>query len=149
MPLFSYTPTSTCTCMHTSSRHVLQCFMHCDMYASAWSLASLLSCLYPACLPSKGRCVLVFEIGRPTLDCTNADLTALAKRYVSAGADALAVRVDADTTPEGLKDLFAVVQAVRVPVLARDWYLHPLQVCCFALAPAVAVELTAACHCRP
>lgn len=38
------------------------------------------------------------------------------------------VRVDSEDTPEGGKDLWAVTQAVRVPVLARDWYIHPLQI---------------------
>jgi indole-3-glycerol phosphate synthase len=38
------------------------------------------------------------------------------------------VRIDTEDTPEGSKDLWAVTQAVKVPVLARDWYIHPLQV---------------------
>lgn len=38
------------------------------------------------------------------------------------------VRTDVEDTPEGLKDLLTVVQAVRVPVLRRDWIIHPLQV---------------------
>ena len=44
------------------------------------------------------------------------------------GADALVVRIDTKDTPEGSKDLWAVTQAVKVPVLARDWCIHPLQV---------------------
>lgn len=44
------------------------------------------------------------------------------------GADALVVGIDSEDTPEGNKDLFSVVQAVKVPVLARDWYIHPMQV---------------------
>ncbi len=44
------------------------------------------------------------------------------------GADALVVRIDTEDTPEGNKDIFAVTQAVRVPVLTRDWYIHPLQI---------------------
>ena len=48
---------------------------------------------------------------------------------VGAGADALAVRLDSEHTPEGLKDLWSVCRAVRnTPVLAVDWFLHPLQV---------------------
>lgn len=46
---------------------------------------------------------------------------------MAAGADALVVRTDSEDTPEGLKDLFTVCQAVRVPVLRRDWMIHPLQ----------------------
>ena len=38
------------------------------------------------------------------------------------------VRIDTEDTPEGSKDLWAVTQAVKVPVLARDWCIHPLQV---------------------
>ena len=38
------------------------------------------------------------------------------------------VGIDSEDTPEGNKDLFSVVQAVKVPVLARDWYIHPLQI---------------------
>jgi indole-3-glycerol phosphate synthase len=45
------------------------------------------------------------------------------------GMDALAVHTDADETPCGLRDLFAVVRAVpKTPVLRRDWFIHPLQV---------------------
>jgi hypothetical protein len=45
------------------------------------------------------------------------------------GASALAVRTDSAATPAGLRDLFSVQQAVPgVPVLARDWLIHPLQV---------------------
>lgn len=34
---------------------------------------------------------------------------------------------DAEDTPSGYADLVAVCRAVTVPVLARDWQLHPLQ----------------------
>ena len=45
------------------------------------------------------------------------------------GASALVVRTDSADTPSGLRDLFSVQQAVpKVPVLARDWLIHPLQV---------------------
>jgi hypothetical protein len=68
------------------------------------------------------------EICRPPTASPAQDLAQLARDYVAAGADALAVRVDYEDTPEGLKDLYVVCQAVKVPVLARDWVIHPLQV---------------------
>jgi indole-3-glycerol phosphate synthase len=47
----------------------------------------------------------------------------------SCGADVLCVATDQDITATGLGDLFAVVRAVpSVPVLQRDWFIHPLQV---------------------
>lgn len=81
----------------------------------------------PVLLP-QGRAVMVFEVARPTPETTPAQLAKMAKDYVAAGAGALAVCIDSGETPEGVKDLFAVTQAVRVPVLAKDWYIHPLQV---------------------
>jgi indole-3-glycerol phosphate synthase len=89
------------------------------------------------------------EIARPSSASPAEDLAKLAQQYVAYGADALAVRIDAEDTPEGLKDLYVVCQAVKVPVLARDWVIHPLQVrgeagaarvCC----PLCAAELAAA-----
>ncbi|EFJ49598.1 hypothetical protein VOLCADRAFT_104174 [Volvox carteri f. nagariensis] len=79
----------------------------------------------------QGRAVLVFEVARPNPETTSAELAELAKAYVTlGGASALAVRTDSESTPSGLRDLFTVQQAVpRVPVLARDWLIHPLQVC--------------------
>ncbi|GBF99220.1 indole-3-glycerol-phosphate synthase [Raphidocelis subcapitata] len=77
---------------------------------------------------TEGRAALVVEIARPSPSATPTQLAALAKRAVAAGADALVVRIDTEDTPEGSKDLWAVTQAVRVPVLARDWCIHPLQV---------------------
>lgn len=88
-----------------------------------------LSTLIAEAVP-QGRAVLVFEVARPTLETSSAELAQLAKAYVAAGADALAVRTDSEHTPSGLRDLFSVQQAVpRVPVVARDWLIHPLQVC--------------------
>lgn len=78
---------------------------------------------------TEGRAAIVVEISRPSPSSTPAQLAALARRAVSAGADAIVVRVDSEDTPEGSKDLWAVTQAVpKVPVLARDWYIHPLQI---------------------
>lgn len=78
---------------------------------------------------SQGKATLVLEVARPSPSTTPTELAALAKRYADMGADALAVRMDSEDTPEPLKDLLSVVRAVRIPVMARDWYLHPMQVC--------------------
>lgn len=77
---------------------------------------------------SKGQMVLVLELSRTTSVNTSEQLAQLGARYVAAGADALAVRIDADYTPEGTKDLWSVCRAAKAPVLAWDWFLHPLQV---------------------
>jgi hypothetical protein len=93
-----------------------------------YALAAQHKLLAPPFSLSKGRSVLVYELVRPSPSSTSADLAALAKKYVSLGADALCVRVDSEDTPEGLKDLFVVSQAVKVPVIARDYIIHPLQI---------------------
>lgn len=76
----------------------------------------------------QGRAVIVVEITRPSPASTPQQLATLARTAIQCGADALCVRLDSEDTPQGLQDLFAVVQAAqRVPVLARDWVIHPLQ----------------------
>jgi len=86
-----------------------------------------LSTLISECVP-RGKCVLVFELVRPSPATTPQELAALAKSYVEAGADALVVPTDSEHTASGLRDLWAVTQAVKVPVVAKDWLIHPLQV---------------------
>jgi len=54
--------------------------------------------------------VIVVEVTRPTPATTPEQLAKLAKTAIACGADALCVRLDSEDTPEGLKDLFAVVQ---------------------------------------
>lgn len=76
----------------------------------------------------QGRGVIVAEVSRPSPASTSAEVAALAAQYVEWGADAVAVCTDLEDTPAGLSDLFAVVRAVKVPVLQSDWFLHPLQV---------------------
>lgn len=43
---------------------------------------------------------------------------------------------DAEETPSGYADLVSVCRATRVPVLARDWQLHPLQARARSLHPS-------------
>ncbi len=69
----------------------------------------------------------MYEVARSgSMDSTA--LANLAKQYVGLGADVLCVRIDSEDTPEGMKDLFAVSRAVKCPVMARDYLIHPLQV---------------------
>jgi indole-3-glycerol phosphate synthase len=78
----------------------------------------------------QGRPLLIFEVARDDETGTSEDLADRAKRLVEAGADAISVRIDEACTPEGEKDLFMVSRACSrdVPVFARDWFLHPLQI---------------------
>ncbi len=48
-------------------------------------------------------------------------------QYAEWGADALAVLTDLEHTSSGYADLVAACRAVRIPVLQRDWMLHPMQ----------------------
>lgn len=62
------------------------------------------------CCFLQGRAVIVVEVTRPSPATTPQQLANLAKTAIACGADALCVRLDTEDTPEGLKDLFAVVQ---------------------------------------
>ena len=74
------------------------------------------------------RPLLIAEVPKRSLDEPAERLAERAKLLEAAGAHALSVRTDADDTASGLADLFAVVRAVpRLPVLRRDWFIHPLQ----------------------
>jgi indole-3-glycerol phosphate synthase len=59
--------------------------------------------------------VIVVEVTRPTPATTPQQLANIAKTAIACGADALCVRLDSEDTPEGMKDLFAVVQVGGVP----------------------------------
>ncbi|KAK9833868.1 hypothetical protein WJX74_008352 [Apatococcus lobatus] len=89
----------------------------------AHRFATLIECTIPT-----GRPVLVFELSRPSPSTTSSQLAEMAQRWVSWGADALVVPTDAEVTSTGSADLLAVCRAVSVPVLQRDWILHPLQI---------------------
>lgn len=67
-------------------------------------------------------------IVRPSESSSLPELVSLAKQYEESGADALCVPMDSDDSPSGLKDLFSITQAVKIPVVAQDWFIHPLQV---------------------
>ena len=76
----------------------------------------------------EGRPVLLLELSRASPAATSAEVAQLARSFEASGADALVVLTDAAETSTGLADLFSVCRAVRIPVVRRDWFLHPLQV---------------------
>lgn len=97
----------------------------------------------------RGKPALAFEVSRKSLpgkkpgleedregglqgaldaEVTSQELAKLAQRLEKAGADAIIVPTDAEDTPAGLNDLFTVCRSVQIPVLQRDWILHPLQI---------------------
>jgi indole-3-glycerol phosphate synthase len=57
-----------------------------------------------------------------------ADAPELAARYASAGAVAISVLTEPTRFGGSLEDLEAVARAVRLPVLRKDFVIHPLQV---------------------
>eukprot|EP00798_Chlamydomonas_sp_ICE-L_P012667 gene12667-15899_t len=76
----------------------------------------------------QGKAVLVYEVARTEKLNSSTELAKFAKLLVDLGVDAVAVKTDSGDTPEGLRDLWSVAQAVRVPVIGRDWLIHPYQV---------------------
>ena len=87
--------------------------------------------------------ILVLELGRDTPATTSTELAALASHYVSCGAHAIALQTCNDDGTCNLGDLFAVVRAVRAPVLQSDWFLHPIQVRFLISASACVQEIQA------
>jgi len=75
-----------------------------------------------------GLPAIVMEIGRRRPNTTSAELAELAKMYEGLGVDAIAVRTDAEDSPQGLLDLLEVRRAVKIPVLRKELMLHPIQV---------------------
>ncbi|CAL8470646.1 g10188 [Coccomyxa elongata] len=75
-----------------------------------------------------GRPVLIIEIAKPTPSSAPEDVGRLAEKYAGWGADALAVLTDLEFTSSGYADLVAACRAARIPVLQRDWILHPIQI---------------------
>ena len=56
-------------------------------------------------------------------------------------ADCLAVFTDSEDSPCGPEDLAAVSRSVSVPILSRDWMLHPVQLAEAAAGGAAALTL--------
>ena len=72
------------------------------------------------------------------------DPAAIARAYEAAGADAISVLTDETYFQGGLDDLRAVRQAVKLPVLRKDFIIDPAQVYESRAAGADAVLLIAA-----
>ncbi len=89
----------------------------------------------------RGGPLVIYEICRSDPEDTSEALAARAGRLVDAGADAISVRIDEETSPAGETDLFLVSQAIngRVPVFARDFFIHPLQISNAKMAGATGV----------
>ena len=68
----------------------------------------------------------------------------LASTYAKGGASAISVLTDADGFGGSLQDLERVSKSVVVPVLRKDFIIHPLQIAEAKLAGAKAVLLIAA-----
>lgn len=85
-------------------------------------------------------CILV-EAARERPSESPQALAARCRQYVAWGADAVAVCTDEELTPEGFADLQAVCREVPVPVLRKDWILHPLQIAETMEAGAAAIHL--------
>lgn len=68
-------------------------------------------------------------------------LAARCRNYVNLGVDAIAIRTDEEASPDGLADLKAVCNSLQVPVIQRDWFLHPMQIAETREAGAAALSL--------
>lgn len=51
-----------------------------------------------------------------------------AKDLEASKVDALCVSTDPGVSPEGVKSLFLISNSVKVPILAKDWFIHPMQI---------------------
>eukprot|EP00252_Welwitschia_mirabilis_P000255 TRINITY_DN1027_c0_g1_i2.p1 TRINITY_DN1027_c0_g1~~TRINITY_DN1027_c0_g1_i2.p1 ORF type:complete len:296 (-),score=62.30 TRINITY_DN1027_c0_g1_i2:397-1284(-) len=90
---------------------------------------------------SKGFTAIIVEV-QPFLPAESSESLAIrCSEYASYGADAISVRIDAESTPCGLNDLALVSKAVNVPVICTDWIIHPVQIAEAVEAGASAVRL--------
>lgn len=76
----------------------------------------------------QGKTTVVAEIARLSPSESLESFSSRCSKYVEWGADALAVCTDEEKSPNGVADLTAACRAVNVPVLRKDWIIHPLQV---------------------
>lgn len=51
-----------------------------------------------------------------------------AKDLEASKVDALCVSTDPGVSPEGIKSLFLISSSVKIPILAKDWFIHPMQI---------------------
>lgn len=69
--------------------------------------------------------MLILELSKSMLN-EEENLATLAKKFESNAADCLIIASESDS--ERIKDIFTVTRSVGIPVFARDWYIHPIQV---------------------
>ena len=74
--------------------------------------------------------MLIFELDRSQLSQSTTEaesLASLAQKFEACAVDCLCISTDTATS-EGIKDIFTVTRSIKIPVIARDWYIHPVQV---------------------
>ncbi|GJP43504.1 hypothetical protein CLOM_g2956 [Closterium sp. NIES-68] len=90
----------------------------------------------------EGRTALIVEVARAAPSEPPESLARRCQRYVELGADTVMVCCDEEISPNGLADVRAVSQALPgVPIIAKDWMLHPIQVAEAAEAGAAAFHI--------
>ncbi|CAK9219404.1 unnamed protein product [Sphagnum troendelagicum] len=87
----------------------------------------------------QGRTAIIVEAARLSPAESPESLAQRCANYVTWGASAVSICTDEEKSPNGVADLTAVCTAVNVPVLRKDWILHPLQIAetCAAGASAI------------
>lgn len=94
------------------------------------------------------RVAIIAEVPKAEKGEPSERLAERARILSKAGVQALSVKTDAYDTDLGLQDLFTVVRAVpNIPVLRRDWIIHPLQVRPLLLCVCVRVHACGCCAC--
>ncbi|CAI5523424.1 unnamed protein product [Closterium sp. Naga37s-1] len=89
-----------------------------------------------------GRTALVVEMARARPSESPESLARRCQRYIGLGADTVMVCCDEEISPDGLADVRAVSRALPgVPVIVKDWMLHPIQVAEAAEAGAAAFHI--------
>ncbi|CAI5489328.1 unnamed protein product, partial [Closterium sp. Naga37s-1] len=89
-----------------------------------------------------GRTTLVVEVARARPSESPESLARRCQQYVALGADTVMVCCDEEISPDGLADVRAVSRALPgVPVIVKDWMLHPIQVAEAAEAGAAAFHI--------
>lgn len=125
--------TESAVCVLASPESCLNVGRHAD-YLLAYQiihglcrLFSTISKRLPVFLIQPGP-ILVVQLKRSDSVKELSEFVDLATAYEEAGADALCIPMDSDDTPSGLKDVYSTSRAVKIPVVAQDWFIHPLQV---------------------
>ncbi|CAI5477775.1 unnamed protein product [Closterium sp. Yama58-4] len=89
-----------------------------------------------------GRTALVVEVARARPSESPESLARRCQQYVALGADTVMVCCDEEISPDGLADVRAVSRALPgVPIIVKDWMLHPIQVAEAAEAGAAAFHV--------